>query len=147
MRVGHKPVSASFWPLKSNQPLRSHPSSAPPSPAHSQSGGRYELSRKTIQLPGNNLFLYAFPSTLLGPKTAGAFRVGYGEGGTFWKGAQSRKIGLRGGAGDAREWPQGRESQWRGRSPEPTPTADGPTLWPAFPKETHRGTNRATQVK
>lgn len=34
-----------------------------------------------------------------------------------------------------------------GGPPEPTPTAHGPTLCPTFPKETHRGTNRATQVK
>ena len=33
------------------------------------------------------------------------------------------------------------------RTPEPTPTAQGPTLWPTFPNETHRGTNRAKQVK
>lgn len=73
--------------------------------------------------------------------------MGDGEGGTLWKGAQSRKTGLRGGTGDAREWPQGRESLWRRRTPEPTPTAHGPTLWPTFPNETHRGTNRAKQVK
>lgn len=33
-----------------------------------------------------------------------------------------------------------------GRTPEPTPTAHGPTRWPTFPNETHTGTNRAKQV-
>lgn len=43
--------------------------------------------------------------------------------------------------------PRKRDPVEGGRTPEPTPTVQGPTLWPTFPNETHRVTNRAKQVK